>query len=392
MNKIKKLLPALLLLFLGPLAPANDARAASSSPASAKKAPASKAAQIPDWQQKWDATLAQARQEGIVTIIATTWPATVRTILTQAFKEKYGITLECTSMDRGAALVSKVGTEQKAGLYNYDFFGVGSTTALNMLKPQGLIDPLEPLLILPEIKDPDSWRLGKLPFVGKEKLFLGMAASKQHYIIFNKDLVKGGELTSYKDALKPQFAGKITINDPSTSGSGCAMFAHLALDIWNQQESKDYLRQLLTKQKAVIERDNRIHVESVARGKYAVGLGVDPDVLATFLQMGAPIAVVRAGEGTNVTSGAGGATVPVKMAHPNAGVIFLNWLLTKEGQSLFAKGWGNPSMRADASAEGINSLFLFQPGEKLYLPSEEKSLAMGEWMGISKQIIAETSK
>ncbi len=80
--------------------------------------------------------------------------------------------------------------------------------------------------------------------------------------------------------------------------------------------------------------------------------------------------------------------MPVKMAHPNAGVVLLNWLLSKEGQSLFAKGWGTPSLRIDAATEGIDPLFLIQPGEKLFLPNEEKTLAMGDWMEISKQIMA----
>ncbi|MBI4333558.1 MAG: hypothetical protein HY673_20030 [Chloroflexi bacterium] len=80
------------------------------------------------------------------------------------------------------------------------------------------------------------------------------------------------------------------------------------------------------------------------------------------------------------------------MAHPNAGLVFLNWLLTKEGQSVMARGFGFPSTRADASTEGINPVYLFQPGEKLFFNDERYVAAFGEWTGLSKQIIEAASK
>lgn len=345
-----------------------------------------------DWEQKWDSIVAGAKKEGAVSIIITAWTPRVPNALTPALKARYGIDLEYTPTTRGVEQVAKIRAEQRAGLFTYDFFGTGSTTAINIMKPEGILGPIEPYLVLPEVKDPSRWRNGRLPFVDKDKLFLGMAASKQHYLVYNTSLVKKGEITSYKDILRPEYAGKIIMNDPSTSGAGAALFAHLALDIWNMEEARDYLRQLLKQQKAVIERDNRLHIEAVARGKYPIALGTSPEVVATFIDAGAPIEPVVAKEGTNVTSAAAGVTLPTRFAHPNAAVFFLNWLLSKEGQTVFGQAWGTPTMRVDAAAEGINPLFQFQPGEKIFPPSEEKSLLMGEWTGIAQKIIEEASK
>lgn len=380
------------LIALVGLVSINCAPPASPAPAPEPKKPSGGISTRADWEVKWQNTVNLARQEGRVTIITTSWAPKAVNLLPAAFKDKYGMDLEITVTGRGAAMVAKINAEQRAGLYTYDFFGTGSTTALNIMKPEGLLGPIEPFLILPEVRDPNLWRAGRLPFVDKDKLFFGMAAAKQHYLVYNSDLIKKGEITSYKDILKPQYAGKIIINDPTTSGSGAAAFTHLALDIWNMEEAKDFLRQLVSKQKGVIERDNRLHVETVARGKYAIAMGTSPEVVASFIEAGAPVVAVVAKEGTNVTSAAAGATMPTKMAHPNAAIVFLNWLLSKEGQSVLARGWGTPSMRIDASVEGLDPLFLFIPGEKIFPPSEEKSLAMGEWMGIAKKIIEEASK
>lgn len=366
--------------------------AAAPAPDQEIKTPSIKVSKKDDWEQKWEDLVAEARKEGVVATITLAWPPKVVNLISQAFRDRYGITVENSPTGRGAEMVVKIKAEQAAGLYTYDFFGTGSGTALNIMKPDGLLGPIEPFFILPEVKDVKSWRNGRIPFLDEDKRFLGMVASKQHYLIYNTELIKKGEVSSYKDVLRTEYAGRITINDPTTSGPGTALFNHLAVDIWNMEEAQDFLRQLIKQQKAVIERDNRIHVESVARGKYAIALGTSPEVVAAFIEAGAPIVPVVAQEGTNITSAAAGIALPVRMAHPKAAAVFLNWLLSKEGQTVFTRGWGAPSMRLDASTEGINPSFLFQPGEKIFPPSEKKSLAMAQWLGIAKRIIEEAGR
>ncbi len=39
--------------------------------------------------------------------------------------------------------------------------------------------------------------------------------------------------------------------------------------------------------------------------------------------------------------------------HPNAAKLFLNWLLSKEGQTIYSQAVGAPSARLDVSAEGL---------------------------------------
>ncbi|MBI4332081.1 MAG: ABC transporter substrate-binding protein [Chloroflexi bacterium] len=342
-------------------------------------------------EQRWESTLAEARKEGVVTVYAL-WRPENRTTLTQAFKDKYGINIEFSPFSRGSDLLAKVQAEQRAGMYVADVFGAGGPTLVATMKPEGVLGSIEPLLMLPEVMDAKYWGGGKFPFLDKDKTAVGMIASVQRYLAYNTDLIKKGEITTYKDVLKPQYKGKLTLNDPTVTGVGNAFLSHLAMDIWNLEETKAYLRALVRDQGAVIQRDNRLHVESVARGKFPIAVAPLPDGLDEFLKLGAPIDAVIVKEGTFVSPAAGAMAVAPKPAHPNATAVFVNWVLTKEGQTVFARGFGNPSIRNDVPTEGFHPVLLAQPGEKIFIDSEDAIIFRGQMLAIAKQVIEEAGK
>lgn len=364
------------------------------SPTTEVKTPAAKtsaSAVKASWEETWDRVLAEAKKEGAVTIY-TIWMPKVRTVLTQAFKEKYGINLEFSPFGRGADLLAKVKAEKAAGLNIADVFGAGNTSLIFTMKPEGLLGPIEPLLILPEVLDRNAWRGGKLPFADKEGTAFSMVGLVIRSIVYNTDLVKEGEITSFKDLLKPQYKGKITFGDPSVTGIGNALLYHLGDNLWGEAEATNFFRRLIKEQDVVIQRDNRLHVETVARGKYAIGLAPETAALAEFIELGAPVKVAMVGEDNRMSTAAGALGVATKFAHPNATIIFVNWLLSKEGQSFFAKSFGNPSTRLDVSTEGIDPLFIPRTGEKYYMETEEALAARGRWLEISKKVLDEASR
>ncbi len=353
-----------------------------------KSAPAARAA----WEQKWEQTVTEARKEGVVSIYTTAWAPETRTGLGQAFKEKFGVNLEFTPFVRGAELAARVQQEKAAGLSVVDIIGSGGGTTITIMKPAHLLGSLEPLLLLPEVLDPGRWRGNQVPFIDKDKQIFPMIAAVNRYILYNTDMIKRGEITTYRDVLKPQYRGKITLNDPTVTGAGNAMMGHLGFHIWNAQEAKDFLRQLLKQQQAVIQRDNRLHAESVARGKFAIGMAPNTQNVALFLVAGAPLEMVIPPEGAYVTFGAGAVSVPTKLAHPNAAALFINWLLTKEGQTILSRSWGGPSMRTDVTTEGIDPIFIAQPGEKIFLPTEESFEFWGKMLQMAQEVVKETAK
>ncbi|MBI4332577.1 MAG: extracellular solute-binding protein [Chloroflexi bacterium] len=360
------------------------------SPEPAPRATAT-AAPAPGWEQQWNKQVAEAKKEGKVTIYAL-WRPEVRTAVAPAFRARHGIEVDFLPFGRGAELIARVEAEKRAGLVLADVLGAGGTTIISGLKPAGLMGPMETLLVLPEVKNPQNWQGGQFPWMDKGHMGVNMIAAVQRLIVRNKDLVREDEVRTYRDVLKPQFKGKITLNDPTVQGAGNSVLTHLAVDLWKPEEAYDFFRELM-KQQPVIERDNRTNVESVARGKYAIALGTQADILANFLDMGAPIAPVIVKEGVRVSASTYSMAVPTVSASPNATAVFVNWILSREGQVVLSKSSRLPSMRVDVPTEGINPIYLPVPGEKLYPDSEEWQLTAGtKMMDIARKIIEESRR
>ncbi len=70
-----------------------------------------------------------------------------------------------------------------------------------------------------------------------------------------------------------------------------------------------------------------------------------------------------------------------RAAHPNAALVFLNWLLTREGQAIFQKSYGTPSTRIDVDTTGIDPAFIPQEGEKLISTVSEEW-----WAGVPARV------
>lgn len=312
--------------------------------------------------------------------------------MTDAFGKKFGIDLEFTPFGRGAEMVARVQQEKAAGLNVADVYGQGGGTLMTSMKPLGYLGPIEPLLILPEVLDPAAWAGGKFPWYDKDRRGIGMLASIMRPVFYNSDLIKEGEITSVKDLLKPQYRAKIVINDPTYTGVGNGMFSHLVRFAWNEAEASDFLRRLIKEQEAVVIRENRLQVEWVARGKHSIGFGAEPGDIVPFMKAGAPIKVAYTKEGAQSSSVGGAMAVPVASPHPNATIVFVNWILSKEGQTIFAENWGMASVRADISLRGIEPALLLRPDEKLIIATEEVTLMKEKDRELAKRIIDEASK
>ncbi|MBI4333461.1 MAG: extracellular solute-binding protein [Chloroflexi bacterium] len=335
------------------------------------------------WEADWEKTVAAAKKEGKVMVYSTASVALLRE-LGRVFNNKYGIEVEALS-GRGEDLTRRMETEKRAGLNLFDVTLSGGTTILLSMKPLGLLDKLEPLLVLPEVTDAGAWVAGSVPFMDKDRVGLGMLAVFQRYIVRNTDMVKEGEVTSYKDLVNSRWKGKMSLNDPTVSGSGNALFTKLAHDIWNLEETLPYMRQIVSQEPA-ISRDKRQVPEWVARGKYALALAPDRESAVDFMTAGAPVAYVKMKEGSTIGTAGGGLAVAAVRPHPNATKVFVNWLLSKEGHAVFIGDGGQPGARKDAPREGVPPLLFAEPGEKVYLETEEAVLFRGEMLKHAREI------
>ncbi len=382
------ILGALVLMACGQPSPSNVTPTAKA-PAAGPTTPAAAKA---DWQNRWETVLAAAKKEGSVSIYGQ-WGQRTRLLVGEAMEKNYGINLEYSPYSRGGEMLAKVEAENRAGIFMADMFTGGTSTTLGLMKPKNVLGPIRPLLILPEVLDPKAWWNDEIPFADKEGMSVAMLTGVWPRLVYNTTLVQKGEITTYKDLLKPQYKDKITISDPSESGSGNATFRHLAVNIWGEPETKDFLRRLIVDQKAVIQKDKRILIESVARGKYYVCLGPSLEPMTEFLEMKAPIRADPLPEDNDISSGTGAFAVPAKFANPNAGIVLVNWMLTKEGQTVMVETMGKPSSRLDVSTASINPDYLLKPGGKYFRSDREESMPESvRAMQVAKEVIDETNR
>jgi ABC-type Fe3+ transport system substrate-binding protein len=61
-------------------------------------------------------------------------------------------------------------------------------------------------------------------------------------------------------------------------------------------------------------------------------------------------------EGNYTSNGSGSITIIKNPPHPNATKVFVNWLLSKEGQETFGKAMGQATRRLDVDTKWLKSV------------------------------------
>ena len=148
----------------------------------------SKAASAPEWDKLVDG----ARKEGRVTVSLPA-SAELKRQLEEQFKKRYGIEVEVFT-SRGSTAVRRMADEFRAGVRHFDLHIGGSSSILSGMYDEGIIDAIEPWLVLPEVKDPKQWWGGHL-WVDSAKRFIYMfqaylpAVSYTHLTLPTKRIV-----------------------------------------------------------------------------------------------------------------------------------------------------------------------------------------------------------
>lgn len=338
------------------------------------------------WEQKWKDTLQAAKKEGKVVVFIGIG-GELRAAVVKAFREKYGIEVDAISF-RGDEFATRIKAERRAGLYSFDVYQSGITTAVLTLKPEGILDPLEPALILPEVTDPKAWWKGEIHFVDKERLALNFAAYPSAPIAINTDIVKTEEMRSYNDLLNPRWKGKISMNDPTLPGAG----GNLVGVVGDHIMGYDFLRKL-AQQEPLIMRDRRLQIDWLAAGKYPIAIGPDTMPLVDFQNLGFPLKEITPLEGTHVTAGYGTLALINRAPHPNAARVYINWLLTREAQLLYSKIVQVQSGRVDIPTDFLPPSRIRDPKVKYVdQASEEYTRKHPEYFKIAREIFGHLIK
>jgi iron(III) transport system substrate-binding protein len=325
-------------------APAKPAAAPTTAPQTAPAAggQAPPVAKTDDFKTQWEALIDAAKKEGKV-VVQNPAGAGYRPALDVFAKSFPGIEVEQQAFADAATYIPKVKAEREAGIYSIDVLATTVTPILQILKPEGIVDPIRPLIIHPEALDSNAWYGG---FEGrwadetKTHVFKhNLRTTRPVYI--NTKLVKEGEITKVDDLLDPKWKGQIVTSDLVQG------YIYTPSTILRETKGEDFLRKLFVEQQPQIIRDRRQAIEALVRGGAAVGFGLHPVIMQDFVKDG------LAGDVKNLdladVSYSGGETVALynKAQHPNAAKLYINWMLTKEGQIAWSTNIGDNSARKD---------------------------------------------
>jgi len=252
-----------------------------------------------------------------------------------------------------STLGPRVVTEQRNGIYAWDVAWGATQSLLTVVLPAGGLEPITDYLVLPEVKDFSNWELGEKYLYASEKgpyIFIhSMQAAASIY--GNTDVLKDFKITRPEQLLDPRLKGKMSVRDATRQGNGAFALAGLL-----QDNGVELVRKLLTEQDLLTIENPRQVTDTIIRGSVAVVIGGYPDVIYECRQQGACKNVIDLPIGGEYVL-ARGVAVFKNAPHKESTKVFLNWLLSKEGQEVFVREWakkngvGASSLRKDVKPD-----------------------------------------
>lgn len=336
--------------------------------------------------REWGDLVAAAKGEGKLVVVTGVGEGYRRVL--EVFEAAFpGITTEQTTM-RGSLFTPRAIQEYQAGIYSFDAMVNTFGNSVKELIPAGVIQPVRTVLVRPDVLDDGVWRDGAFDqgFLDTDKKWVyGGFNSKSRGLWVNKSMVREGEITKFEDLLNPKWKGKIISVDPRSDGGARTIAASL-----RRKFGDDVIRRFWKEQEIVISRDKRLMLESLIKGGHAVAVvgGGAEGLIADFDALGLTKGIQNlelehvetAGKSTH------GLVYFSRPPHPNAGKLFLNWLLTKEGSELYSKEGGTNSRRVDVPPAFPE--LLPTPGRSYFEPKEETWAEEEEVVQIARQVLS----
>jgi iron(III) transport system substrate-binding protein len=264
------------------------------------------------------ALIAAAKKEGELTWYTTQIVNQFARPAAEAFQKKYGVRVNYIRADSNEVTL-RLQNEGKAGRVMADVFdGTGATAALKAANLVAKYTP-ESANRLPErYKDKDGYWVATNLYV----LTPG----------FNTDLVKKGtQPRTFEDLLDPRWRGKIAWNS-SVTPSGAAGFVGVVLAHMGQEKGLAYLRQLSGQKVVGLQVAARQVLDQVIAGEYAIALNIFNNHAVISAMKGAPSAWIPMEPALAVFSCL---SLTAGAPRPNAGKLFIDFLMSEEGQKLY---------------------------------------------------------
>lgn len=316
-----------------------------------------------------DAALIEAaKKEGTVVWYTTQIVNQLAVPMAAAFKKKYGITVSYVRAN-STDVALRVINEGKAGKIQVDV--VDGTSTPPALRKENLAMKWLP----------DEVRRFPQQFWDPE----GYWVATNIYVVtpgFNTELVKPGtEPRTWNDLLDPKWKGKMAWG-ASASMSSAPGFIATVLKEMGPDKGRDYLKKLSAQNVAGLQVSARQVLDQVIAGEYQVALQIFNNHAVISAQKGAPSAWIQMQPATVTLSAV---SVVNGAPHPNAAKLFLEFLITPEGQQIYRDADympadpGVPPTDASLVPDGRNFRAVF-------FSPDDIDKGMPEWMKLYQEM------
>lgn len=277
------------------------------------------------------------------------------------FTKKFGIAVE-SNVTRPSAAIARIRTEQNNKLYLADIWWALTGIMTSVAAPAGMFEPFEDYLVLPEVKDPANWRHPDYIYGDRLRTVFLHTNELSPNTFRNRDVLPDLKIESYDSLLDPRLKGRIALRDASNPNAGSNGLAPLY-----KARGEAYLLKFLNDQQPRIFENPEQLDNSLIRGQVAVAIGGQNSSLSQCRKDGGCQNIDQIESFTSASSR--GIAIFKNRPNPEAAKVFVNWLLSKEGQELLVREWqkanqtGAVSMRKDVAPA---------PGHEQYLPDFSK--------------------
>ena len=265
----------------------------------------------------WDKIVADAKKEGSVTFY-TGLPGNPSTKkIGEAFQKQYGIRMDVLEL-RATELRERIRSERVGNNATADVMHTSANQTRQISNEDKTVDKLGPL--------PNGNRMRKDLQESWVDRDINIPTFLLNYAILVNSKQVTTPITKWADILDPKYKGKILADDFRAIGGGSSYFSVTYEKFGKQFHEK------LAQQNVAFTRDMREAERRVARGEYAIYLPWLLNYLPSL--KGLPVNAVIPSEGVVYLPYA--SSVLTKAPHPNAARVLIDFMLSEEGQAIYA--------------------------------------------------------
>lgn len=292
-------------------------------------------------------------------VLYTSIPLPEAKLYTDTFQKKYPFVQAEIFRASGETTLNRILTETRAGRWEFD---VVSITQMDTLAQQKLLSPYispQTKAFISEFKDPAGYWTG--------------SATIYYVVGYNTKLVSSNEVPQHwRDLLDPRWKGNISMDREEYS-----WYATLQSS-WGKEKTREYM-EALAKQDIQWRKDHVLISQLMAAGEFPLGI-VYAHNIEDLRKKGAPVDWVNTLD--PVVAALRRIALSVKPNHPSTAKLFIDFILSKEGQEI-TRAQGRIPARSDV--EPLSSKML-QSKLKLKTIPQDIGLRYNEYIREFRQI------